>query len=515
MPLRTNDSLKASGGPSRGGESAIHTSSSGLHSSRAPITHTQIGRYQIVERLGRGNVETATVGTDPQVNSLIEKRYRRRFPSIVYKAIDTKTAHPVALKIVPSYTNYTPEAFALFQRDAEMTRQVSHSNVGVIQDASSHALAPYIVMEHLVGTDLARRIRYQSSMMISEDGRLAKGPMNLRDTLSIIRQVAHGLRAAHRKKLYHGDLKPTNVWVTPKGHVTILDFGLAKLSKYDDATYDQDAEAACQNDLFSLGCLFYLLLTGVSPYIDAAGNIFSRADLSSTPPKVAPIAHFRRDVSPEIEECLRRLFVPHLASRFRTVDEFITTLSGATSRWDTMLQWCRDRLWMVGAVAAMSFVLIVLTSWLTCESRRDFASDNAAAPSHAADGATPSDESDESDPPTFPATSLFTYDGTRVIDGNDTGLIREWDTVAGRETQRWSGHDEAICALTISGNGRWLASADAGGLLCLWDYGNGALIWSEKVTAGDVRSLWVASSGNRLLVLIHDGESFSLLEYQP
>ncbi|MGL4943475.1 MAG: protein kinase domain-containing protein [Thermoguttaceae bacterium] len=510
-----------SGVYSSGTSTGVH---SGARSGDVARMPSQIGPYHILGRLGRGSADVV-VGAETRGQHL-GKRLRSKRESMVYKAVDTRTNRQVALKVITAYVDYAPEAWTLFEADTKKAKGISQRNVGVIYDADRHDSEPYLAMEMLTGTDLARRMRYHSSLRVSEGGKLAKGPMNLRDAIAIVRQIAHGLQAAHRIKLFHCDLKPTNIWVTPAGQVKILDFGLAKLSKYGSPYQSTSDELAHQYDLFSLGAVFYTLLTGTPPFSDDLGGIFSRADLPDTVPAVLPIAHFRRDIPPEVEVCIRRLMAAPQDEPFRNVDEFLAALASASSPWETVLYFVQKYLlWGVAGAGVVAIVCIILfaTSWMSTESSDTVVSSPAASATPSGPDSPPPSESsasdeppkDETTSPTFLSRSIFTHDGSRVLDGNDDGLILEWDTVAGKETQQWEQHKAPVCAITLSGNGRWLASADTAGLICLWDYTTGKLVWKDTLNQGEINALWVAPSGNRILVLVRSDDKTSVVEYHP
>jgi serine/threonine-protein kinase len=139
----------------------------------------------------------------------------------VYRARDRKLNRDVAIKVLPESVAADPEHLARFQREAQLLAALNHPNIAHIyglegldgqdrQDGRTLAL----VMELVEGATLADR--------------LTQGPLPLGETLTIARQIAEALEAAHDKGIVHRDLKPANVKVTPDGVVKVLDFGLAK-----------------------------------------------------------------------------------------------------------------------------------------------------------------------------------------------------------------------------------------------------------------------------------------------
>src|SRR5262245_7235607 len=133
----------------------------------------------------------------------------------VCRARDIKLGRDVAIKILPDAFAHDPDRLARFRREAHVLASLNHPNIAHIYGLEETADGPIaLAMELVEGPTLA--------------GRLARGPLPLDETITIARQVAEGLEAAHEQGIVHRDLKPANVKVRPDGAVKILDFGLAK-----------------------------------------------------------------------------------------------------------------------------------------------------------------------------------------------------------------------------------------------------------------------------------------------
>ena len=132
----------------------------------------------------------------------------------VYRARDTKLGREVAIKLLPPHLTDDKERLARFEREAKVLASLNHPNIATIHGLEDSDGVPFLVMELVEGETLAERI--------------AKGPVELEETLQICRQIAEGLEAAHESGIIHRDLKPANVKVTPEGRVKVLDFGLAR-----------------------------------------------------------------------------------------------------------------------------------------------------------------------------------------------------------------------------------------------------------------------------------------------
>ena len=155
------------------------------------LTGRRLGAYQVHERIGVGGMGE------------------------VYRARDTKLGRDVAIKILPRLFTSDPDRLARFEREARVLASLNHPHIGAIYGLEDADGVRALVLELVEGETLADRI--------------ARGPIPLTDTLTIARQIADALDAAHEKGIVHRDLKPANIKITPDGVVKVLDFGLAKV----------------------------------------------------------------------------------------------------------------------------------------------------------------------------------------------------------------------------------------------------------------------------------------------
>jgi serine/threonine protein kinase/Tol biopolymer transport system component len=142
----------------------------------------------------------------------------------VYRARDPKLGRDVAIKILPHVFTNHPERLARFEREARTLAALNHPNVGAIYGLEDVDGVSALVLELVEGETLADRIQ--------------RGPAPVTDALTIARQIADALDAAHEKGIVHRDLKPANIRVTPDGVVKVLDFGLAKAATGEGLTAD-------------------------------------------------------------------------------------------------------------------------------------------------------------------------------------------------------------------------------------------------------------------------------------
>ena len=132
----------------------------------------------------------------------------------VWRARDTRLARDVALKILPESFAHDIDRLSRFQREAQVLASLNHPNIASIYGIEESDGVLALVLELVEGPTLADRI--------------AQGPVPLEEALSIAKQIAEALEAAHTRGVIHRDLKPANVKVRVDGAVKVLDFGLAK-----------------------------------------------------------------------------------------------------------------------------------------------------------------------------------------------------------------------------------------------------------------------------------------------
>ena len=236
-------------------------------------TGTSLGPYEILDLLGAGGMGE------------------------VYRARDPRLGRDVAVKVLPTLFSRDPERLQRFEQEARAAGQLNHPNVMAIYDVGMAQGAPYLVTELLGGETLRQAIE--------------GGPLSPRTALEYAAQIASGLAAAHGKGIVHRDLKPENLLVTPEGHVKILDFGLAKLTRSEDARPEETTPALYsvtaagevvgtvsymapeqvrgkgtdpRTDLFALGAILFELLTGERAFPGETPADRMSAILRSEPP---------------------------------------------------------------------------------------------------------------------------------------------------------------------------------------------------------------------------------------
>jgi eukaryotic-like serine/threonine-protein kinase len=207
---------------------------------------TRLGPYEIVGTLGAGGMGE------------------------VYRARDTKLNRNVAIKVLLPAVASDPDRLARFSREAQVLASLNHPNIAHIHGLEESGGVQALVMELVEGPTLADHIAGSS------------GPMPVREVLSIAKQIAEALEAAHEQGIIHRDLKPANIKVRPDGRVKVLDFGLAKALAPAGAGDTTDARATMSPTL-SMRATQAGIILGTAAYMSpeqAAGKpVDKRSDL--------------------------------------------------------------------------------------------------------------------------------------------------------------------------------------------------------------------------------------------
>ena len=265
------------------------------------------GDYVVIDKLGQGGMGTVLLAKHRRMDRL------------------------VAIKILPVTILESKDAVARFYQEVKVAAKLTHPNIVHAYDAGEHHGFQYLVMEYVPGFDL--------SEVLSQLGQV---PLPM--ALDYLKQACKGLDYAHRKGVVHRDVKPSNILLSEDGEIKILDMGLARISdspfnqamtqltttgqvmgtvEYMSPEQAEDTrQADYRSDIYSLGCTFYRLLTGKSP--------FTRDTVVKT-----ILAH-RTDSIPSIEtgfpenESINQLFQRMVAKqpedRFQTVSEVIEAI---------------------------------------------------------------------------------------------------------------------------------------------------------------------------------------------
>jgi serine/threonine-protein kinase len=309
----------------------------------------KIGRFKIIEELGRGGM------------------------AVVYKAYDPNINRPLAIKVLLEERCANKEYRSRFLAEAKAAGLLSHPNIVTIFDIGEVNDRPYIAMELLEGEPL-------DEYMKSTPNR------SLRDDLGIGIQLAKALHYAHSKGVVHRDIKPSNI-IRVKGsnNVKITDFGIARVEDPDMTRQTQMGEVLgtpqymspeqalgrkvdARSDLYSVGVVLYQLLTGKKPF---EGGTIATLLLQITTTEPPPIDAVVPGIPKSVKLIVERLLRKDPEKRFQNGKDLVIALIDAIEevRQEEM-QRARPKIlpirvkWTFIMIAIVSVTMIIGTTWL-------------------------------------------------------------------------------------------------------------------------------------------------------
>ncbi len=238
-------------------------------------------RYQLVEKIGSGGM------------------------GIVYKAQDVKLNESVALKFLDRPAIPGSLAYDQFIQEIKLARKISHPNVCRIFDIGDHRGQLFVSMALINGESL--------TALMERVGKLSS-----KQAIQIVRQLTDGLKAAHDQGIVHRDIKPANIMLDQLGQAILLDFGIARAYGEDGREASimmgtpshitpemiEGKTISCASDIYSLGLVWYELITGERPFSGTTVELMQKHVLEvPRPPKV---------LNPEIPEAINRLILKML-----------------------------------------------------------------------------------------------------------------------------------------------------------------------------------------------------------
>lgn len=259
----------------------------------------------------------------------IERRIGAGGMGAVYLVRKEGSKQPLALKVLPREKAKNPTLVKRFQAEAQSAAQIRHPNVVEVVDSGEADGYLYIAMEYVDGTDLHDFVR-------------KRGPIPVRRTIEIVKQVASALQHAYEQNIVHRDIKPSNLLLRRDGQVKLSDFGLAR--SVDEASESDITRAGTtvgtvdfmspeqarnsksadvRSDLYSLGCAWYHMLTGHAPFPDGGLTNKLQAHAIQAPPDP-------RTENPAVTDglvaILHRLMAKKPADRYQTPKELLDDL---------------------------------------------------------------------------------------------------------------------------------------------------------------------------------------------
>jgi len=277
---------------------------------------TRLGPYEILAPLGAGGMGE------------------------VYRARDERLKRDVAIKVLPVSFSADPDRLRRFEQEAQAAGALNHPNITAVYDFGFHEGSPYIVTELLEGETLRSA--------------LAAGPLPVRKTMDYALQIARALSVAHEKGIVHRDLKPENLFVTPGGHIKILDFGLARVSQpaavtgsetnlptfspatepgvvlgtlgYMSPEQVRGKPADARSDIFSFGAILYEMLSGRRAFQGESAADTMSAILREDPPDLTAS---NSRVPPGLERIVHHCLEKNPDSRFRSAHDLAFALEAS------------------------------------------------------------------------------------------------------------------------------------------------------------------------------------------
>src|SRR5215469_4616323 len=262
-------------------------------------------RYEILQLLGEGGM------------------------GAVYKARDREVDRFVALKIIRPELASRPDILARFKQELILARQVTHKNVIRIFDLGEADGMKFITMDFVEGRDLKTILR-------------DNGKFNHNDAVQIITQLCRALDAAHSEGVIHRDLKPQNIMLDAKNRVTVMDFGIARslemtgmtqtgslvgTPEYMSPEQAKGEEVDARSDLFTVGIIFYELLTGKTPF--HAETTYATL-LKRTQERARPPIELEPGIPPQISSVVMKCLEMDRQQRYASALDIVHDLGQGT-----------------------------------------------------------------------------------------------------------------------------------------------------------------------------------------
>lgn len=261
---------------------------------------TRIGKYDVIDVIGRGGM------------------------GIVYKGRDRQLDRLVAIKMMTGSFSDHPDLLKRFYREAQSTASLQHRNIVTVYELGDQDGSPYLVMEYLDGESLDSILSDQRQLSLSEK-------------LDLVLEICQGLSYAHQRGVVHRDIKPANIMVSKTGEAKIVDFGIAHFGdnsvtltgqivgsiSYMSPEQVNGKTVDARTDIFSTGIVLYQLLTSALPF-DGDNAASTLLKIVHEPPP--PLKNFLSDYPPELDAILERALAKDRANRYPSADQLALDL---------------------------------------------------------------------------------------------------------------------------------------------------------------------------------------------
>ncbi len=267
-------------------------------------TRPILGRYEIIKELGQGAMGTVYLGLDPSINR-----------EVAIKTLNYADIESAEINEVKSQ----------FFREAEAAGKLSHPNIVTIYDVGEDHDMAYIAMELLKGKDLANYNQKENLL-------------STKRVLGIIASVAEALDYAHNQGVVHRDIKPANILLMDNDQVKVADFGIARVMSasstqtgviFGTPNYMSPEQVAGKkvdgrSDLFSLGVVFYELLSAQKPF---RGDNLTTLMYAISNVEYAPLSEIAPRVPDCCQEIVEKLLAKGVSKRFRTAGQVVKQIN--------------------------------------------------------------------------------------------------------------------------------------------------------------------------------------------
>jgi len=261
-------------------------------------------RYELVEFVGKGGM------------------------ALVYRAVDQRTGHSVAVKILRPEYNQDAEFSSRFEREATTASRMSHHNIVNLLDVGQDGDIRYLVMEYVNGMTLKDVIKQKGSL-----------PPNVAAQIGL--RILSALQHAHNNGIIHRDIKPQNILMDAEGHIKVSDFGIARVAGTSTISTDDSVMGSVHyfspeqaknepvtfaSDLYSVGVCLYEMMTGQPPFDGETPVAVALQHINAQP---RPMSEFNPAIPPAIERVVMKAMEKRPEMRYQNATEMAQDLQRA------------------------------------------------------------------------------------------------------------------------------------------------------------------------------------------